>query len=45
MPKTPENNFLPNREKFRRLMCRAENGVRDDSGIYQGAEISIFMIR
>jgi acetyl-CoA carboxylase biotin carboxylase subunit len=38
----PENNFLPSPGKISRLRVPSGNGVRDDSGIYQGAEISIF---
>jgi acetyl-CoA carboxylase, biotin carboxylase subunit len=38
----PENNFLPSPGKITRLRVPSGNGVRDDSGIYQGSEISIF---
>jgi acetyl-CoA carboxylase, biotin carboxylase subunit len=38
----PENNFLPSPGKITRLRVPSGNGVRDDSGIYEGAEISIY---
>ncbi len=38
----PENNFLPSPGKITRLRVPQGNGVRDDGGIYQGSEISIF---
>jgi acetyl-CoA carboxylase biotin carboxylase subunit len=38
----PENNFLPSPGKIRRLRVPQGNGVRDDGGIYEGSEISIY---
>ncbi len=38
----PENNFLPSPGKITRLQIPQGNGVRDDSGVYEGAEVSIF---
>lgn len=38
----PENNFLPSPGKITRLRVPSGNGVRDDSGIYEGSEISIY---
>ncbi|MBX7172126.1 MAG: acetyl-CoA carboxylase biotin carboxylase subunit [Pyrinomonadaceae bacterium] len=38
----PENNFLPSPGKITRLQVPSGNGVRDDSGIYEGSEISIY---
>lgn len=38
----PENNFLPSPGKITRLRLPQGSGVRDDGGIYEGAEISIF---
>lgn len=38
----PENNFLPSPGKITRLRVPSGNGVRDDSGIYDGSEISIY---
>ncbi len=38
----PENNFLPSPGTITRLRVPQGNGVRDDSGIYEGSEISIF---
>ncbi len=38
----PENNFLPSPGKITRLRLPQGNGVRDDGGIYEGSEISIF---
>jgi acetyl-CoA carboxylase, biotin carboxylase subunit len=38
----PENNFLPSPGKITRLRVPSGNGVRDDGGIYEGSEISIF---
>jgi acetyl-CoA carboxylase biotin carboxylase subunit len=38
----PENNFLPSPGKITRLRVPSGTGVRDDSGIYEGAEISIY---
>jgi len=38
----PENNFLPSPGKITRLRLPQGSGVRDDGGIYEGSEISIF---
>ncbi len=38
----PENNFLPSPGKITRLKLPQGGGVRDDGGIYEGSEISIF---
>ena len=38
----PENNFLPSPGKITRLRVPQGNGVRDDGGIYEGAEVSIY---
>ena len=38
----PENNFLPSPGKITRLRLPQGGGVRDDGGIYAGAEISIY---
>lgn len=38
----PENNFLPSPGKIMRLRVPQGNGVRDDGGIYEGSEISIY---
>jgi len=38
----PENNFLPSPGKITRLRIPQGNGVRDDGGIYEGSEISIY---
>ncbi len=38
----PENNFLPSPGKITRLRLPQGPGVRDDGGIYEGAEVSIF---
>ncbi len=38
----PENNFLPSPGKITRLRVPQGNGVRDDGGIHEGAEVSIF---
>jgi acetyl-CoA carboxylase biotin carboxylase subunit len=38
----PENNFLPSPGKIMRLRVPQGPGVRDDGGIYEGAEVSIF---
>ena len=38
----PENNFLPSPGKITRLSLPQGNGVRDDGGIYEGSEISIY---
>ena len=38
----PENNFLPSPGKITRLKLPQGSGVRDDGGIYEGSEISIY---
>jgi acetyl-CoA carboxylase, biotin carboxylase subunit len=38
----PDNNFLPSPGKITRLRVPSGNGVRDDGGIYEGSEISIY---
>ncbi|HVE59448.1 MAG TPA: acetyl-CoA carboxylase biotin carboxylase subunit [Pyrinomonadaceae bacterium] len=38
----PENNFLPSPGLITRLRLPQGSGVRDDGGIYEGSEISIF---
>jgi acetyl-CoA carboxylase biotin carboxylase subunit len=38
----PNNNFLPSPGKITRLRLPHGPGVRDDGGIYEGAEVSIF---
>ena len=38
----PENNFLPSPGKITKLSLPHGNGVRDDGGIYEGAEVSIY---
>ncbi len=38
----PDSNFLPSPGRISRLRLPAGSGVRDDGGIYEGAEISIF---
>jgi len=38
----PENNFLPSPGKITRLRVPQGSGVRDDGGIYEGSEISIY---
>ena len=38
----PDNNFLPSPGKITRLRVPQGNGVRDDGGIYEGAEVSIY---
>jgi acetyl-CoA carboxylase biotin carboxylase subunit len=38
----PENNFLPSPGKITRLRVPQGSGVRDDGGVYEGAEISIY---
>jgi len=38
----PENNFLPSPGKITRLRVPQGGGVRDDGGIYEGGEVSIF---
>lgn len=38
----PENEFLPSPGKITRLRVPNGNGVRDDSGVYEGSEVSIY---
>ena len=38
----PDNNFLPSPGRITRLRVPHGNGVRDDGGIYEGSEISIY---
>jgi len=38
----PDTNFLPSPGTITRLKLPAGSGVRDDGGIYEGAEISIY---
>ena len=38
----PENNFLPSPGKITRLKLPQGSGVRDDGGVYEGAEVSIY---
>ncbi len=38
----PENNFLPSPGRITRLKLPHGGGVRDDGGIYEGSEISIY---
>ena len=38
----PENNFLPSPGKITRLRVPQGNGVRDDGGVYEGSEVSIY---
>lgn len=38
----PENNFLPSPGKITRLRVPQGGGVRDDGGVYEGAEVSIY---
>ncbi|MGI9056239.1 MAG: acetyl-CoA carboxylase biotin carboxylase subunit [Pyrinomonadaceae bacterium] len=38
----PENNFLPSPGKISRLRLPQGSGVRDDGGVYEGAEVSIY---
>lgn len=38
----PENNFMPSPGKITRLRLPQGPGVRDDGGIYEGADVSIF---
>ncbi|MCS6874302.1 MAG: acetyl-CoA carboxylase biotin carboxylase subunit [Pyrinomonadaceae bacterium] len=37
-----ENNFMPSPGKITRLKVPQGNGIRDDSGVYEGSEVSIF---
>ncbi len=38
----PENNFLPSPGVIKRLRVPQGPGVRDDGGVYEGAEVSIY---
>jgi acetyl-CoA carboxylase biotin carboxylase subunit len=38
----PDNNFLPSPGTITRLRLPQGNGVRDDGGVYEGAEVSIY---
>lgn len=38
----PDNNFLPSPGKITRLRVPHGNGVRDDGGVYEGSEVSIY---
>jgi acetyl-CoA carboxylase biotin carboxylase subunit len=38
----PDNGFLPSPGKITRLRLPKGGGVRDDGGVYEGAEVSIF---
>jgi len=38
----PDNNFMPSPGTVQRLSTPAGPGIRDDSGIYQGGEISLY---
>ena len=38
----PENNFLPSPGRITRLTIPQGPGVRDDGGVYEGAEVSIY---
>ncbi|MBA2501722.1 MAG: acetyl-CoA carboxylase biotin carboxylase subunit [Pyrinomonadaceae bacterium] len=38
----PENNFLPSPGRITHLSVPAGAGIRDDGGVYEGAEVSIY---
>lgn len=38
----PDNNFLPSPGKITRLSIPQGPGIRDDGGVYEGAEVSIY---
>jgi acetyl-CoA carboxylase biotin carboxylase subunit len=38
----PDNNFLPSPGKITRLRIPQGPGVRDDGGVYEGSEVSIY---
>jgi len=38
----PENNFLPSPGKITRLRIPQGPGIRDDGGVYEGSEVSIY---
>ncbi|MCV5277066.1 acetyl-CoA carboxylase biotin carboxylase subunit, partial [Escherichia coli] len=38
----PDNGFMPSPGKIKRLRIPQGPGVRDDGGVYQGAEVSIY---
>ena len=38
----PDNNFLPSPGKITRLRIPQGPGIRDDGGVYEGAEVSIY---
>jgi acetyl-CoA carboxylase biotin carboxylase subunit len=38
----PDQNFMPSPGRITRLRVPQGNGIRDDGGVYEGAEVSIF---
>ncbi len=38
----PDNGYLPSPGTIKRLRVPSGNGVRDDGGVYEGAEVSIY---
>ncbi|NNE67641.1 MAG: acetyl-CoA carboxylase biotin carboxylase subunit [Pyrinomonadaceae bacterium] len=38
----PESGYMPSPGKIHRLRVPAGNGIRDDGGVYEGAEVSIY---